>query len=396
MAGSNSASFTYLNPRPFRQDKKRLKLLDLLAKREKETSVLSFSMKLTSVGGITSTFTVKKVMSRTVTVGDIARRLRAHNEKLKQKLSLFLTTPRLEYVDSKFRLYLPPRMGVYGKLPHVFALLGFSPSRLSPLTPLDEEEREWFGFFNADDYEPRTYTADEVSFEGVQFPDQVVMLTSMDDLVTEEEPPRNLEFCAFYSPPEETFEAHRNLGSMDTPEDVSGEIEPLLRQLETELNLRSGLLRVEPRQPGIAIYAFSRKSHNIKIELSMDEATGRLLNCSRGTQRHVIDLTAVQASSDGKNNPLVCGPVMKISKNALEPLLPLLLRVDGAPYQSYLSDVGAVHIIAFIDSDGGVFGTPFLMDDYQGTIEVFFHRRDLTPLLLQENLTFFAHFALVD
>ncbi len=223
------------------------------------------------------------------------------------------------------------------------------------------------------------------------------MLSSLDSLLEEDDfLPRDLEFQVIFRPHDEVVEAHRNLGSIDMAEDAIAEIEPLLREIENSFNLNPGLFRVEPRAPGLAIYAYSRKSFDLKIEISLDEATSRLLNYGKSGQSHVIDLSNVAASSDGKITPLVLGPVLKLAKNALEPLLPLLLRVDSAPYESFLSDVGPVHVIGFLDKDGGVYGTPFHMESYQGTIEIFFHRRDLSRLDFQENYIFFAHFALVD
>ncbi len=97
----------------------------------------------------------------------------------------------------------------------------------------------------------------------------------------------------------------------------------------------------------------------------------------------------------GKHGGERLGPIKPLTANSLEPLLPLLLRLDKVPAGSYVSGFGTTNILAFIDTSGEIVSSGVDMEEYDNHLEIEFIRRDLSPLLFEVNYVFYGHFLIV-
>ena len=397
--GGNRVTFRYINPTPFHQRDKSLKLVDLLARPESESGHLGFKAVLSSNTGVQANFSLKKLTHASVKVEDVGRRLKAHSDKLKQKLSLLKETPRVLYeeTDNSFRVHLPPRTGVFAKKKAMFAMLGYHPDSLEQFfsnTP------DWWGFFNKDETNHVIQESNEPSFPLLEFRNQAETLDSVRALSEEDlddgEEEEDYDFIVVFMPSGEPKYIRRDVNVLlESNEDVAEHLGVMFSELESSFNLIPGLFQVEPHDGNAVImYSFSHKKFDLTLSLTFDSPTTRLLNIQEGNNYH-FSLTGLQTKAIGRWSEYVFGPFVKMGKNALHRLLPLLLRLDNGPYESYISGIGSANVVAFLDEDGGIYATPFSMEEYDGSIELIFHRRDLTSLNFHENLIFFAHFAIL-
>ena len=395
VAQTDRVTFNYLSPTPFRSKKKKLKLIDIWARPESETSMLSITGTILPDRAVTSTFTLQKVFSSRVLVVDIGRRLKSHSNNLISKMGILRSTPQFDYSQSssKFRITLPPRCGVFGKTRLALAMFGFFPNRFRSI---GDQEDQWWGFLNEDESELETLWADEASLPNIEFRHLQLSLNAVGELDDDEtaQDMRDLEFLIVFQPSGQAQDVSKEIGFVETPEEVQAELQPMLLELEKKMNLTTGTLRVEVQRPGLAFFAFSRKSYNLRMNLTFDAGCRRLLS-SQETYSLSLSNAGGNTPPDGKWGLFTVGPITKLTRNALEPLLPLLIRLEGGPFESYTSGLGASHIIAFLDQDGGIFANPFGMEDYDGVVEIHLHRRDLSEIIFDSNLIVYAHFAIM-
>lgn len=392
-ANSNRAIFEYYNPVPFRVGQ-RIKLLDISARPTSEEEIIRLEARIES-DGVKENFALRKPLSTSLTVRSVGKRFKQRCSDLEKRLTLFQAVPCILYdeVVQVFTIVLPPRWGIICETPLFLLMLGFGGEQLTEL-PQSAGEKT-FGIFNEHETDELSVTAAEECPGSIEFSDLFDSLGTTENFPEkdyEEFFDENFTYTAFFLPDDELKIVTQRLSYVEKAEDIVTELSAPLRRLEKELNLETETFVLQARGMGLSLYVSCAKPFDLEIKLQLSRSAQKLLGARDEYKFSLRPVAGSAPLEGGKRGLSLLGPIGKITKNSLESMLPLVIRLTDAPSTSYISGVGPSNILAFIDSAGDIVseGTP--MHEYDNRLELLFLTRSLEDLIFEEAYSLFAIF----